>query len=414
MPSLYPQAQLLQIKPKERLSTLINKLERFQEFYGADKLLQQAQCLIDQFDARVIEINTCIGQIKNFIELNSPIKEKLEQINYLEQCINYCFKDDAHPFNSELEIQKDKLIQSKKNGIDNQSNSESFFGEIDSIFVNCIPELFNKIKEIYSERKLSSVYETYFNSEIGLIESIEGDRKNPHFLFQQLCWLMMFLNKFEYSYHQFNELQAKFKKDKAKFSKLCVELINSEIICDRKKTIEQQMEILTKDFQDFNPRVNPQQLGLGLIQLDTKINELSTLNKGELRDQQAQYAHLIDLLIDSKVNLTLHVKKLKSNFFWAQLGKNKYQAIEKIQQKMDALLESGANQEQARPSKQIVAELQQTINEAKTTLSVYRGIPLFRCFATLWGGGKVTSQLLVSTLEEQLMELQSNINRLQA
>ncbi len=77
---------------------------------------------------------------------------------------------------------------------------------------------------------------------------------------------------------------------------------------------------------------------------------------------------------------------------------------------MDALLESGANQEHA--SKQIITDLQQTTNNARTNLSEYRGIPLLRCFATLWGGGKETSQFLVQPIEEQLSDLQSNINRL--
>ncbi len=319
MPSLYPQAQLLQIKPKEKLSDLICELERLQEFYGADKLLQQAQCLVNQLDAQIEEIYTCIGQIKHFIELNTPIKEKLDQINYLMQCVEYCIKDKAQLINRELVIQKNQLEQLRSNSLDNISNSDNIFSELDLIFVNQIEELFNKIKEIYSKRPLSSGCQAYLEGKIGLIQPIDGDQKTKVcYLFQQLYWLIDFLNNFEYSNQQFNELKAKFKSDQEEYSNLCAELINSENISDRKKTIEQQIKILNKDFSHFDPAVNfPQELELGLIQLDTKLNELSTVNQAELRNQQEQYAKLIDLLIDSKVNLTLHANKLKSNFLWA-------------------------------------------------------------------------------------------------
>src|SRR5436190_217025 len=311
MKPLYPQAQLLQIKPKEKLSNLKNELQDFEEFYGVGRLLQQAQNLIDEQDVQLEEINKGIDEIKNFIELNSPVKEKLCQINYLMQYINFYFKpNEAQAINSELDLFKNHLEQLRNKGLDNESNSNNFFAELDLILVNRIEELFKKIKD-----------------------------------------------------------------DRNKYLELCKKLINSEVINDRKKTIEEKIEILNKDFHDFNPSVNfPQQLELGLTQLDTTLNELFNFNQAELCTQQEQYAKLIDLLIGSKVNLTLHAKKLKSNFLWAQSGKNKYQAIENIQQKMDALLESGANQEHASSSEEIITDLQQTINEAKAILSEYRGI----------------------------------------
>ncbi|TLY47130.1 MAG: hypothetical protein E6K54_07140 [Gammaproteobacteria bacterium] len=415
MKPLYPQAQLLQIKPKEKLSNLKNELQDFEEFYGVGRLLQQAQNLIDEQDVQLEEINKGIDEIKNFIELNSPVKEKLCQINYLMQYINFYFKpNEAQAINSELDLFKNHLEQLRNKGLDNESNSNNFFAELDLILVNRIEELFKKIKEIYFERKLSPSFETYFNDQVELLKPVEGEQKTKtHLIFQQLYWLINFLNQFEVSYSKFNELEEKFKNDRNKYLELCKKLINSEVINDRKKTIEEKIEILNKDFHDFNPSVNfPQQLELGLTQLDTTLNELFNFNQAELCTQQEQYAKLIDLLIGSKVNLTLHAKKLKSNFLWAQSGKNKYQAIENIQQKMDALLESGANQEHASSSEEIITDLQQTINEAKAILSEYRGISLLRCFATLWGGGKVTSQLLVETLEEQLSDLQNNITKL--
>ena len=410
MPSLYPHTQLLQIKPKERLSDLISELKLFQEFYGADKLLQQAQCLINQFDAQIEEIYRCIDQIKHFIKLNTPLKEKLDQISYLMECVKYSIKSEGRLINSELDIQKKQLEQLRSSGFDKIANSENIFSELDLIFVSLIEELFNKIKETYSVKRLNSAYQGYVESKVESIQSINEDQKTKlPYLLQKLDWLMKFLSQLEYSYQQFNELKVTFENVKEEYSKLCPGLINLQTICDIKNTIEQQIDILNKDFSDYDPSVNfPQQLELVLTPLVTKLNELSAINQVELRNQQEQYTKLVELLINSKADLTMHANKLKSNFLWAQSGKNKYQAIEKIQQKMDALLESGTKH----VSKQIITDLQQTINDAKTILSVYRGIPSLRCFATMWGGGKVTSLFLVQNLEEQLADWQSNINRL--
>ncbi len=61
-----------------------------------------------------------------------------------------------------------------------------------------------------------------------------------------------------------------------------------------------------------------------------------------------------------------------------------------------------------------IYKLQEYINEKKITdvLSSYRGFSLLRCFATLWGGGKVKSIEYVEQLQDQLDTLTKNISEI--
>lgn len=414
MPSLYPHAQLLQIKPKEKLSDLHIQLKNFQEFYGANRLLQQAQNLIDGQDTQINEINKCINEVKKFIDLNLFIKEKLEQVHYLMLYIDFYYEaNESQPIKSELDVQKNIMEEFKKNGFGNSTHNENFFIEHDSILINQVEELFKKIEGIYSEKELNPAYKNYFNNQFELIQPIASDQKNKdHFIFKQLYWLVDFLNQLEVSYGKFNELENNFISFRNNYLELCKELINSEDIHRRKNDIEHQFEILDKRFCEFDPESNDhEQLHLGLMQLDKNLNEISAVNQVELCNQQEKYTNLINLLIISKNNLTQHAEKLKSNYLWAKSGQKKSELIDNIQKKIDALLESREEQELSSSNQESFSDLKQTIGEAKAILSEYRGITFFRGFARLWGGGKVTSQLLVETLEEQVTDLQSHINR---
>ena len=85
-------------------------------------------------------------------------------------------------------------------------------------------------------------------------------------------------------------------------------------------------------------------------------------------------------------------------------------------QKIDLLLNPEINIEENASKREItpdkILDLKETLKNANSLLSEYRGISLLRCFATLWGGGRVTSQLLVNKLENQLTDLQTSMSRL--
>jgi hypothetical protein len=121
----------------------------------------------------------------------------------------------------------------------------------------------------------------------------------------------------------------------------------------------------------------------------------------------------MNLVKNSNEALTAHNKKL--SYSSTQIAMNKSIAIKLIKDKIDLLLNTEINFEDNASSQAVIdkiSELKQTIKDAKGILSEYRGISFLRCVATLWGGGKVTSQGLVNTLEEQLTDFPSNKTRL--
>ncbi|TLY47131.1 MAG: hypothetical protein E6K54_07145 [Gammaproteobacteria bacterium] len=77
--------------------------------------------------------------------------------------------------------------------------------------------------------------------------------------------------------------------------------------------------------------------------------------------------------------------------------------IKKASNTMESLLSN----EQVDVFKQKISELNEKINDEQTikTLSRYRGFSPLRCFATLWGGGKVTSIDYVNQLRNELKPL---------
>jgi hypothetical protein len=139
-----------------------------------------------------------------------------------------------------------------------------------------------------------------------------------------------------------------------------------------------------------------------------KLNELHQLNQNELQNQQDTFIRLIE---DSKQDLTDYAKKL--SLLKSKCANNKAEQLQSIIQKIDLLLNPEINREENASNREItpdkILDLKETVKNANSILSEYRGISLLRCFATLWGGGKVTSQLLVNTLDKQLTDLQSNI-----
>ncbi|WP_342220370.1 hypothetical protein [Rickettsiella endosymbiont of Miltochrista miniata] len=415
---MYPINQLLEVKISEsleELTVLKNQLDFFQEFSGIDKLQQEAQFLLnDKENIQIENIITCKNKINNFIKLNYSIKEKLDQVNFFMPLVDIYFEQsEIQTINSSLSIQKNKLQQLINNESQDENEIAKCIATIDSLFFNKIDKLLEKIKQFTLSKFINTKYQAYLVGHLELITQSENEIKDKKekisFLFNQLHFSTEFIKQLEISYKEFEKLQKIFKSNIEKYQELNKTLIKSEDINISKAEVEHQIESLSKEFAEFDPRLNSlDTLSYGFQDFDQKLRQLDQLNRSELQNQQME---LISLVKNSRKTLIEHSEKLSHSS--TKCAKDKYQAIEIIKGKIDLLLrveiEDDASNQKMNDN---ILELKQTISGAKAILSEYRGISLLRCFAALWGGGKVTSELLVNKLEGQLTDLQKNMSRL--
>ncbi|MEN9917374.1 MAG: hypothetical protein RLY40_1313, partial [Pseudomonadota bacterium] len=187
-----------------------------------------------------------------------------------------------------------------------------------------------------------------------------------------------------------------------------VKLVESNDI----EKIKSEILVLFDSIKSFNPLEKfVEILDNELCSLSQRLYDLYKLNHAELQKQQY---NLLELIKITKDKLTQHDKE-KLSRSTSKCAILKHDKINMINTKINALINNELEPNDTDINSRMIdniSELKQTINEAKTILSEYRGISLLRCFATLWGGGKVTSQLLVENLEKQLADLQDNTNRL--
>ena len=164
MPSIYPFIHSVKINELlEELSLVEKQLKIFDEFYEFDKLLKESQDLLNAKENIEMEaITASINKINDFIKLNLPIKDKIEQINYLMPIIEIYFdQNEIQTINSALAIQKNKLEILKSNGFNNSDDVRESIATIDSIFGKRIEELLKNIKKTYFEKKFSPCYQIY-------------------------------------------------------------------------------------------------------------------------------------------------------------------------------------------------------------------------------------------------------------
>ncbi len=417
MPSLYPIDGLRQIKIKgllQELKELKDQLECFREFTGFDELSLKAQRLLNaEENIKIEEVTTCINKINSFIKLNWPIVEKFNQIIFLNNLIaKYCEQNEVQGLNSALAILKKKLKTEIAEDPIDPKKIEEHISQIDLSFHENLKKILEKIKQGLLKKSLDLRFDDYRTDLLGLIsKSKEEINKKPIKIsgfFYSINAAILSINKFESSHESFLNLQYGFNEIIESHHKLTETLLNSNAVASCKDQVEQQIEILSKKFAEFDPRLNSLEIiSDSLQELGQKLNDLHQLNLDELQKQQDIFIKLIE---DSKQTLIGYAEKL--SLLKSKCAHNKSEQLNIIIQKIDLLLNPEINQED-NPSNQAmidnILELKQTIDAAKGILSEYRGISLLRCFATLWGGGKVTSQSLVSTLEEQLANLQSNI-----
>lgn len=389
----------------KQLDEKIKELERFQQFSEINELLKESESHRYNVE-NIYFIDITINKINKLIQkLSEPAQYKLKQFKFLKTLIEKYFDQNQTSLDDVLTSHYEKLQEELEKKIINKEEIAKKISIVDQDLIEHLQKILEKMIKYLQNKEVISNYEEY---RLKIIEyffnSNENEDKLFNEVFQNIELLEASIKEFENSILEFENRQTWFNYYKDYINN--TDFVESSDI----EKMKSEIQISLDSINSFNPQIKTfyilDEEASSIVQ---KLNELHVLNQTELKKQQDL---LLSQIENSKNNLARHAKKLNSDYLQTKLGKNKYQAIENIQQKMNAFLESGANQEHASSSEEIIIDLQQTINEAKAILSEYRGISLLRCFATLWGGGKVTSQLLVETLEEQLSDLQNNITKL--
>lgn len=395
----------------EQLVKKIHELKKFERFSEEsseiNQLLEESedQCLNVE---NIYFIDITINKINRLIEtLSQPVKNKINQLEFLIKLIEKYFdQTQINNINNVFNKYKNKLQEELNAKEINKNAINKSLGEIDQCLTTDLKKIKKQMLDYFKNKEVINLYEykskiiQFFENNDDYVKTKENNKLSDN------EFLVDSITKLDISYQHFE-----FRLAWINFYKETYEIINTYLLdLDEINIKKSEILKLINDINSFNPNVDSFNiLDKKFNLLGDKLKELQELNKINLKEQ---HTSLIDQLKDSKTNLAIYAEKLKSSWLWVKSGRKKYEVIENIQQKIDILLKYQENQEQTTPNQESITKLQQTINEAKAIVSEYRGISLLRCFATLWGGGKVTSQLLVETLEEQLIDLQSNFDKL--
>lgn len=420
---MYPLSNLLQIKDEnlqQELSELQNRiaeLERYRNFSKVNELLESSKNILAT-EKNIDAIIGCYKKIDETIKFfRQPIEEKFSQLSYLNKLIVKFFDPiEAQGINSTLAIQNNKLKTEIDKDLIDPQEIENHLSQIDSIFYINFKKILGKIKQTLSEKSWDARYRNYLASQLELIHLSEKEinEKSTEIssCFDRIKFIIESITEFETYHDNFTNLAKNFTLAKEYFSSLTNILLNLDTVNSCKDEIESQIKILSKEFAEFDPRLNSfDTLCDGFQDLSQKLNELYQLNQCELQKQQDEF---ILLLKHSKQDLMDYADKL--SLLKSKCAHNKSEQLQSIIEKIDLLLNAEIKMEENASNRDIssdkISDLKETLKNANSILSEYRGISLLRCFATLWGGGKITSKLLVNTLEEQLTDLQTNMARL--
>lgn len=420
---MYPLSNLQQIKDENfqqefsELQIKTAELERYHNFAEVNELLDEIKNIMAS-EKNVGAITEYNKKIDNLIKiLTQPIQEKFTHLAVLNELIEkYCDQGEVQSLNSGLAIQTKKLkTEMAKDSIDRQQ-IENQLSNIDSIFHKNLKKILGKIKQNLLGKAWDTRYKDYLNSQLELINSNEKkiNEKSTGIseCFDRVKFVIESTTELETNHEYFINLTINFNLTEEYFHKLIPNLVNIENVNSLKDEIDNQIKILNEKFIKFDPRSDsPDTLTLGMGEFGQKLNELHQLNQNELQNQQDAFIRLIE---DSKQDLTDYVKKL--SLLKSKCAYNKSEQLKIITQEINFLLNPEINMEENASKREItpdkILDLKETLKNANSLISEYRGISLLRCFATLWGGGKVTSQLLVNKLENQLTDLQANMSRL--
>ena len=421
---MYPLSNLKQIKDEnlqqelDELQTKTAELERYRNFAEVDDLLEESKNIIAS-EKNVEVIAQSSKKIDSIMKLlTQPIQEKMNQLIFLKNLIEaYCDQTEVQSLNSTLAIQEKKLkIEITKKIIDSQEIKNQFF-KIDAICHKNLKKIIGKIKQrlLELEKSCDDRYKAYLNNQLEIISLSEKEINEKvtemPACFATIKFVIESINEFESSHKLFIHLIHSFNSSKEYYQKLTDILFNSAVITLCKRGLEIQIKLLNNNFSKFDPRSQLlEDLNTDLQSLNQETKQLIKLSSEELK---LKHNNLMNLVKNSNEALTAHNKKL--SYSSTQIAMNKSIAIKLIKDKIDLLLNTEINFEDNASSQAVIdkiSELKQTIKDAKGILSEYRGISFLRCVATLWGGGKVTSQGLVNTLEEQLTDFPSNKTRL--
>lgn len=417
---MYPLSNLKEIKDEnlqQELAELQNnttELERYHKFAEVNELLEASEIILAN-EKNVVVISECNKKIEKILKkLMQPVQEKLSQLDFLKKLIEkYCDQNEVQVLNSALAIQEKKLKNETVSDSINPQEIEKYLSKIDSICHKDLKKILGKIKQILLEKTWDARYADYFTSQLELISLSEMEiNEKPTEIsvcFDRIKFIIESITEFETNHEYFIALTKNFNLDEEYYHNLTHTLVNSNAVNFCKDQVEQQIKILSKEFTEFDPRAKSlDHLNLGFFELHQKLNELHQLNQKELQIQQDEFILLIN---DSKQDLMGYAEKL--SLLKSKCAKSKSEQLQSISEKIDLLLNPEKNLEENIANREItldkISDLKETLKNANSILSEYRGISLLRCFATLWGGGKVTCQLLVDKLDGQLTDLQNNM-----
>lgn len=410
LPTKNEQAQHDALEKSEKLEQLdekIHELARFTQFSEVNELLAESE--EQRLNVKNIYfIDVTINKINKLIqELSQPTQLKLKQLKFLKKLIEkYCDQSEVDSINGVLTIYLKKLQNEFDFHVINKDEIAKKIIETDQVLAKR-KKILGKMFDFLQNKEVVGSYVEYKSKIIEYFSDQEkNETENINHFFQKIESLEKSIIEFDISFHKFQERLTCLSSFDEEFN-------NAKLVaCNDIEIIKSEILTLLETIKSFNPLEKSFEiLDDELSCLSQKLEDLYQLNHAELQKQQC---NLLDLIKISKENLTKHVDgKLSQST--SKCAAAKRDKINRINTKINALITLINNEinleDDVIDSRMIdnISELKQTIKEVKTILSEYRGISLLRCFATLWGGGKVTSQLLVNKLEEQLTDLQSNI-----
>lgn len=388
-----------------QLDEKIRELERFMQFSEVNELFAESEDR-RQNVKNIYLIDVTINKINKLIhELSQPTQLKLEQLQILKKLTEKYFdKSEVDTINGVLTIHLKKLRKELDSHVINKDEIAKKIIDTDQVIASKQKKILGKMFAYLQNKEVICNYVEYKSKIIEYyLDQEENEPKNINDFFQKVESLEASIIEFDISFQAFQERLACLSHYDEKFNN--AKFVESNDI----EKIKSEILVLLETIKSFNPLEKSFKiLDDELSSLSQRLEDLYQLNHAELQKQQF---NLLELIKISKENLTKHVDG-KLSRSTSNCAASKRDKINRINTKINALINNEINPEDdVIDSRMIdnISELKQTINEAKTILSEYRGISLLRCFATLWGGGKVTSQLLVNKLEEQLTDLQSNI-----
>lgn len=408
----YPTLQKIKAENlQQELAELQDKifdLERFQNFIGVNDLLDESRKIIVDNDKDIERIRINIKKIVNEIYLlQEPVQKKIRQLKFLMALIEKYFdQSQVNSINSVFAKHRNMLQEMLETNPIETESINARINAIDHLFASELIKIPKAMVAYLQDKNFIYNYENYKTEIIEIIENNDINTKqiNNNENLASIEFLETSIAEFEISYQNFQARLAWIT---------CYDKIFQNeklIVSDEIDKAKFEVQGLINDLNSFNPReksfaILDNELGL----LSQRLNDLHQLNHVALQKQQC---NLIELIKISKDKLTKHVEK-KLSQSTSKCAASKRDQINGISTKINALINCEINPDDDAFHSQMsdnISELKQTINAAKVILSEYRGISLLRCFATFFGGGKVTSQLLVQNLEQQLTDLQNNVN----